>query len=50
MSELKGLQKKVREEKERRLREEERENNAQGVDIDSIKDWINMNTEQLLKQ
>lgn len=49
MSELKGLQKKVREEKERRQKEEERENSAQGVDIDSIKDWINMNTEQLLK-
>jgi Leucine-rich repeat (LRR) protein len=50
MSELKGLQKKVREEKERRQKEEEKEMNAKGVDIDSIKDWINLNTEQLLKQ
>lgn len=47
---MKGLQKKVREEKERRQKEEEKEMNAKGVDIDSIKDWINLNTEQLLKQ
>jgi hypothetical protein len=50
MSELRGLQKKVREEKERRQKEEEKELNTQGIDIDSIKDWINLNTEQLLKQ
>lgn len=47
---MKGLQKKVREEKERRQKEEDREMLSGGVDIDSIKDWINLNTEQLLKQ
>lgn len=40
----------MREEKERRQKEEEKELNTQGIDIDSIKDWINLNTEQLLKQ
>lgn len=50
MSELRGLQKKMKEDKERRQREEEKENQTTGFDVDTIKDWINQSTEQLLKQ
>ena len=50
ISELKGLQKKARDEKEAREKQEEIENESKGIDVDAIKDWITLNTEQLLKQ
>lgn len=50
ISELKAIQKRAKEEKERRQAEEERENEANGVDIESIKDWIKQQTEALLNQ
>ena len=48
--ELKTLQKKAREDAEKRRKEEEIENESKGIDIDAIKDWIHMSTDQLLKQ
>ena len=50
ISELKGLQKKAKEDKERRLKEEDKENEKKGIDIEGIKDWITESTDQLLKQ
>lgn len=50
IQDLKRLQKKAREEKERRIAEEEQENDKKGIDIGAIKDWINESTEQLMKQ
>ncbi len=50
ISELKSIQKRAREEKERRQAEEEKENETNGVDIESIKDWIKQQTEALLNQ
>ena len=44
MNELRALQKKAHEDKIKRLNEEEKEINAQGVDIDAIKDWIHEST------
>lgn len=44
------LQKRAREEHERRKLEEDMENESSGVDIDIIKTWIHQSTEQLLKQ
>lgn len=38
--ELKSLQKKAREDGEKRRKEEESERESKGIDIDSIKDWI----------
>lgn len=45
INELKVLQKKAREENERRRMEEEKENESNGVDIDVIKAWIHSSTE-----
>ena len=50
MNELKALQAKAKEEKLKRIKEEEKEQDAKGVDVEAIKDWIHMSTEQLLKQ
>ena len=50
INELKTLQKKAREENERRKKEEEIDNDAKGIDIDAIKDWIHQSTDQMLKQ
>ena len=50
IQELKSLQKKAREEAEKRRKEEEMDNDQKGIDIDAIKDWIHMSTDQLLKQ
>ena len=50
MNELKALQAKAKEEKIKRIKEEEKEQDAKGVDVEAIKDWIHMSTEQLLKQ
>ena len=50
ISELKGLQKRAKEDKERRQREEEKHNDAKGIDVGAIKDWITQSTDQLLKQ
>ena len=48
--ELKTLQKKAREEAEKRKKEEESERESKGIDIDAIKDWIHQSTDQMLKQ
>jgi len=40
MNELKALQKKAYEDKVKRQKEEEREIDSKGIDIDAIKDWI----------
>lgn len=50
IQELKTLQKKAREEAEKRRKEEESEQNSKGIDIDAIKDWIHQSTDQMLKQ
>lgn len=50
MNELKALQAKAKEEKLKRMAEEEKEQEAKGVDVEAIKDWIHMSTDQLLKQ
>ena len=50
MNELKALQAKAKEEKLKRIQEDEKEQDAKGVDVEAIKDWIHMSTEQLLKQ
>ena len=47
--ELKTLQKKAREEAEKRRKEEESERDSKGIDIDAIKDWIHQSTDQMLK-
>lgn len=44
------LQKRAREEQEKRRAEEEVANENSGVDIDIIKTWIHQSTEQLLRQ
>jgi hypothetical protein len=49
IAELRGLQRKAREEKERRMKEETRDNDKKGIDIDAIKDWITINTDQMIK-
>lgn len=46
---LRGMQKRSQEEKQRREALEARENNAKGIDIDLIKEWISHNTEGMLK-
>lgn len=40
IQELKTLQKKAREDAEKRRKEEEEERENKGIDIDAIKDWI----------
>jgi len=50
IQELKTLQRKAREESERRRKEEEMEHESKGIDIDAIKDWIHQSTDQMLKQ
>ena len=49
ISQLRGLQKRALEEKERRAKQEELENESQGIDIDPIKAWITSNTDAMLK-
>lgn len=43
------MQKRSQEEKQRREAIEAKENNAKGIDIDLIKEWISHNTEAMLK-
>ena len=50
IQELKTLQRKARDEAERRRKEEEMEHESKGIDIDAIKDWIHQSTDQMLKQ
>lgn len=49
MSELRGFQKKVYEDRMRRELEKKEEYDKKGIDIDRIKDWINENTDRMLK-
>ena len=50
IQELKTLQKKAKEESDRRRKEEEMEQNEKGIDIEAIKDWIHQSTDTMLKQ
>lgn len=50
ISQLKGMQKRAKVEKEKRDILEEKENQAQGIDLDIIREWITINTEAMLKQ
>ena len=49
IQELKTLQKKAKEESDRRRKEEEMEQNEKGIDIEAIKDWIHQSTDTMLK-
>lgn len=49
MSELRGFQKKIYEERMRREFEKKEEYDKKGIDIDRIKDWINENTDRMLR-
>lgn len=48
IAQLKGLQKRAQEERNQRAEMEEKEYNAQGIDIDVIKAWIQRNTDAML--
>ena len=45
IQELKTLQKKAREDAEKRRKEEDEERENKGIDIDAIKDWIHQSTD-----
>lgn len=49
ISQLRGLQKRAAEERQRKLEQEAKEAESKGIDIDLIKEWINSNTEAMLK-
>lgn len=49
ISQLRGMQKRAKEEKQKRDELEEKEARAQGIDIDLIREWISANTEAMLK-
>jgi len=49
ISQLRGLQKRAQEEKEKRDIMEQKEQEAKGIDIDLIKAWITSNTDAMLK-
>ena len=49
ISQLRGLQKRAAEERQRKLEQETKEAESKGIDIDLIKEWINSNTEAMLK-
>ena len=49
ISQLKGMQKRALEERQRRHELQEKEANAKGIDMDLIKDWITYNTDAMLK-
>ena len=49
IAQLKGLQKRAKEERNQRAEMEEKEYNAQGIDIDVIKAWIQRNTDAMLQ-
>jgi len=49
IAQLKGLQKRAQEERNQRAEMEEKEYNAQGIDIDVIKAWIQRNTDAMLQ-
>ena len=48
-SEVKGFQKKIYEERDKRERERQAEYESKGIDIDRIKIWINENTRRMLE-
>lgn len=48
IAQLRGLQKRAKEERETRSKQEEKELENKGIDIDLIKDWISRNTEAML--
>lgn len=49
ISQLRGLQKRAAEERQRKQEMEQKEAESKGIDIDLIKEWINSNTEAMLK-
>jgi hypothetical protein len=49
IAQLKGLQKRAQEKRNQRAEMEEKEYNAQGIDIDVIKAWIQRNTDAMLQ-
>ena len=49
IAQLKGLQKRSQEERNQIAEMEEKEYNAQGIDIDVIKAWIQRNTDAMLQ-
>ena len=49
IAQLKGLQKRAQEERNQRAEMEEKDYNAQGIDIDVIKAWIQRNTDAMLQ-
>lgn len=49
IAQLRGLQKRAKEEREVRAKQEAQEMESQGIDIDLIKDWITRNTDAMLK-
>ena len=49
IAQLRGLQKRAKEEKESRSAQEQKELESKGIDIDLIKDWISRNTDAMLK-
>ena len=48
MSELKGFQKKVMEERMKRDQEKKEEYESKGIDVERIKTWITENTNRML--
>lgn len=49
IAQLKGLQKRAQEEKQRKAELQEKEFQGKGIDIDLIKAWIQFNTDAMLK-
>lgn len=49
IAQLRGMQKRAKEEREVKAKQEEKELMSQGIDLDLIKDWIQRNTEAMLK-
>ena len=49
MAELRGMQKKVNEDRMKRELEKREDYDKKGIDIDRIKDWINENTDRMLR-
>ena len=49
IAQLKGMQKKALDERQRRADQQEKEAASKGIDMDLIKDWITYNTDAMLK-
>ena len=49
ISQLRGIQKRAAEERQKKLEQQEKEAESKGIDIDLIKEWIHSNTEAMLK-